>query len=84
MNPTLENGDYLIVEKLSTPKINDVVVLTINDTLLIKRITSIENEEYFVQGDNRGNSLDSRIFGTIPKEDIKGKVLLRAYPFKTF
>lgn len=36
---------------------------------------------YFVSGDNRPHSLDSREFGTIPKEDIVGKALLRYWPF---
>lgn len=46
-----------------------------------------ENEEitvpagqYFVSGDNRPHSLDSREFGTIPKADIIGKAFLRYWP----
>jgi signal peptidase I len=30
---------------------------------------------YFVAGDNRGNSLDSRIFGPVNKSQIHAKVL---------
>jgi signal peptidase I len=30
---------------------------------------------YFVAGDNRGNSLDSRIFGPVSKSQIHAKVL---------
>ncbi|MEO5627862.1 MAG: signal peptidase I [Candidatus Saccharimonadales bacterium] len=37
--------------------------------------------EVFVSGDNRGNSLDSRYFGTVPANDIVGKLGLRVYPF---
>lgn len=36
---------------------------------------------YFVSGDNRPHSLDSREFGVIPKTDIIGKALLRYWPF---
>ncbi len=36
--------------------------------------------EYFVLGDNRSNSNDSRIFGPIMREDIKGRVWLRYWP----
>ena len=37
--------------------------------------------KYFVSGDNRPHSLDSREFGTIAKEDIIGKAMLRYWPF---
>ncbi|MBI4066076.1 signal peptidase I [Candidatus Gottesmanbacteria bacterium] len=36
---------------------------------------------YFVAGDNRGHSSDSREFGPVPKEDFIGKALLRYWPF---
>lgn len=32
-------------------------------------------DEYFVLGDNRTNAKDSRIYGTVNKEDIKGTVI---------
>jgi signal peptidase I len=31
--------------------------------------------QYFVLGDNRGDSADSRIFGTVPRQNILGKVV---------
>ena len=36
---------------------------------------------YFVMGDNRPHSSDSREFGPIPKEDFIGKAILRYWPF---
>lgn len=38
-------------------------------------------DEYFVFGDNRQNSLDSRAFGPFKKKQIKGKTDLIIFPF---
>ncbi len=37
-------------------------------------------DEYFVMGDNRGASLDSRIFGPVPRSFIVGRVWFRGWP----
>ncbi len=36
--------------------------------------------QYFVLGDNRGNSNDSRMFGPIMRDNIKGRVWFRYWP----
>ncbi len=39
---------------------------------------------YYVMGDNRENSSDSRVFGPIPQSSIVGKVILRFWPLEKF
>lgn len=40
----------------------------------------IPEDEFFVLGDNRENSSDSRSFGTVPKDDIIGKSWVAYWP----
>ena len=65
----------------------------LDETYLKDGYTATEMEEvkvaancYFVMGDNRQHSTDSRSesVGQIRKDDIVGKVVLRAYPFDKF
>ena len=52
------------------------------DTLDYELDGVIPENMYFVLGDNRTNSLDSRYIGLISKEQIEGTIDLSIYPFK--
>ncbi len=42
--------------------------------------TQLSDNQYFVMGDNRRASSDSRIWGPVPKEDLVGRAFLRLLP----
>lgn len=119
MDPTLKEGDILLLYKLGQINRFDVVVIdkSVEGDELIKRIIALPGEsvemvdgklyindtlsedpyasglnidfnkvylgedEYFVMGDNRTVSLDSRVFGKIKRDSIKGTTKTRIYPF---
>lgn len=118
MNPTLQDGDKVVISKMSKPDRGDIIVFEYGNVNLIKRVIAVpgdtlriedskvyvngleideayinENEfdgdvyegcdivldagEYFVMGDNRNHSSDSRTFGVIDAEDVKGVELFK-------
>lgn len=77
-NETLEyksNKLYINGEEIKTD-------IKFKDTLDFSYTT--KEDEYFVLGDNRPISKDSRYLGPFSKKKIIGKVSIRLFPFKKF
>lgn len=44
------------------------------------KVINLKGDEYYLLGDNRSESLDSRFFGPVMKSFITGRVLFRGWP----
>ena len=56
----------------------------IRNTQLCDQGITLGEDEYFVMGDNRAVSLDSRVLGVFNSKKIKGIAELRLFPFNKF
>lgn len=79
MEPTFHNGDRLFSNFFDTPEINDVIIFDClskctndgNLITLIKRLDKINDQGcYWVEGDNKNHSFDSRNYGWLCPSDI--------------
>lgn len=42
---------------------------------------TLSDDEFFVMGDNRAQSSDSRVWGPVPRNYMDGKAMIRLFPF---
>ncbi|BAG09181.1 signal peptidase I [Finegoldia magna] len=72
-------GDTLVIEggklKVNGVEKNEFGETMVDNDIKNKLNLKIGENEYFVMGDNRRNSMDSRYFGCVKKEDIKGLLI---------
>lgn len=79
MEPAISSGSFVFASSLpylfSKPKIGDIVVVQIQKKYIIKRISNIVEGKFYITGDNKNDSLDSRKIGWIERREIVGKVI---------
>ena len=87
MLPTYLDGDWLIFAPAGSSerllgKVVGVERESYPGILLIKRVTHIDllpngAHQFWVEGDNRDASTDSRHWGAISRSEIRGRIVLR-------
>lgn len=75
----IKDNKVYITNEEGTKTLKEGYIPESNETLGNIKV-DLGEDEYFVLGDNRMFSSDSRRWGTVPEENIVGKAYLRAWP----
>lgn len=78
----IRNGDLLINGKLV--EYSAVMKQTMNQDFANFGPVTIPQDSFFVMGDNRPASADSRYFGFLPKKNVIGPAFIRIWPLFKF
>ncbi|MDI9498713.1 MAG: signal peptidase I [Bacillota bacterium] len=73
---------YINGERLDEPYLREDI--TTEPRLVGFASLTLASDEYFVLGDNRPDSSDSRVFGPIRADDVIGETLIRVFPLERF
>ncbi|MFH0739779.1 MAG: signal peptidase I [bacterium] len=75
-------GKITITSAIGDKKLlNEIYITTpFSEMVLENNSMTLGENEYYVMGDNRSHSYDSRNWGVLKREDIVGRVVFRAWP----
>jgi|GEM_PF-691306 len=82
-----QRGDVVAVRPASlggTAFVKRVVGLPHERVSVGERVWQLEEDEFFLLGDQPDHSLDSRIFGPVTREELIGRVRARVWPWRRF
>jgi hypothetical protein len=81
MQPTLRDGDRLLVAHGTSPRKGQLVVVRLpHGVVAVKRAVRRESDGWWVERDNPREGVDSWSVGTIPDTDVLATVLFRIWP----
>lgn len=76
MGSTLPDGSLVIFRRSGKISVGSVVLAYQAGREVVKRISKIEDNKYYLLGDNLEESTDSREYGPVKRQDIRGKLLI--------
>ena len=76
----IKDGKVFVYKEGETQALDELAYLSQSITTPGDTEMALDKTEYFVLGDNRSVSADSRRWGSLPEKNIIGRVLIRAWP----